>query len=149
MQSNKPPDEPVPAEADKFTTTGSFVVDEVMGRLDRDRPLVSIVLPAFNEASILREHVVHLLNYLRTLNRRFRFELIVVNDGSSDQTGTIADQLATEFAGIRAFHHRRNFGLGQALKQIGQRDRARTHLRLAVALAPDSRLYRDALARLG
>ena len=42
-----------------------------------------------------------------------------------------------------------HFGLGQALKQIGQRDRARTHLRLAVALAPDSRLYRDALARLG
>ncbi len=42
-----------------------------------------------------------------------------------------------------------HFGLGQALKQIGQRDRARTHLRLAVALAPDSSLYRDALARLG
>ena len=42
-----------------------------------------------------------------------------------------------------------HFGLGQALKQIGQRDRARTHLRLAVAMAPDSRLYRDALARLG
>lgn len=42
-----------------------------------------------------------------------------------------------------------HFGLGQALKRIGQRDRARTHLRLAVALAPDSPLYRDALARLG
>ncbi|MDQ3491692.1 MAG: hypothetical protein M3452_00345 [Chloroflexota bacterium] len=42
-----------------------------------------------------------------------------------------------------------HFGLGQALKQIGRRREARTHLRLACAMAPDSRLYRDALARLG
>jgi tetratricopeptide (TPR) repeat protein len=42
-----------------------------------------------------------------------------------------------------------HFGLGQSLKQLGRRDEARTHLRLAVALAPDSRLYRDALGRLG
>ncbi|HUG47826.1 MAG TPA: tetratricopeptide repeat protein [Candidatus Limnocylindria bacterium] len=42
-----------------------------------------------------------------------------------------------------------HFGLGQSLKQMGQRDAARTHLRLAVALAPDSSLYRNALARLG
>jgi Flp pilus assembly protein TadD len=41
-----------------------------------------------------------------------------------------------------------HFGLGQALKQLGQRDAARVHLRLAVALAPDSSLYRNALARL-
>lgn len=42
-----------------------------------------------------------------------------------------------------------HFGLGQSLKQIGQRDEARTHLRLAVALAPHSALYRQALDRLG
>lgn len=42
-----------------------------------------------------------------------------------------------------------HFGLGQALKQVGRREEARTHLRLAVALAPDSPLYRGALARLG
>jgi Flp pilus assembly protein TadD len=42
-----------------------------------------------------------------------------------------------------------HFGLGQSLKQIGRRDEARTHLRLAVALAPHSALYRQALDRLG
>ena len=42
-----------------------------------------------------------------------------------------------------------HFALGQSLKQLGRRDEARTHLRLAVALAPESRLYRDALERLG
>ncbi len=98
------------------TTTGTFVVDEVLSAGKRDRPLVSIVLPAYEEASILREHVIVLLEYLKTLNRRFRFEIIIVNDGSRDQTGAIADQLAAEFDGIRVFHHPRNFGLGQALK---------------------------------
>jgi len=42
-----------------------------------------------------------------------------------------------------------HFGLGQALKQLGKRDEARMHLRLAVAMAPDSKLYRSALNRLG
>ena len=41
-----------------------------------------------------------------------------------------------------------HFALGQSLKRLGRADQARTHLRLAVALAPDSRLYRNALARL-
>jgi tetratricopeptide (TPR) repeat protein len=42
-----------------------------------------------------------------------------------------------------------HFGLGQSLKQLGRHDEARTHLRLAVALAPHSKLYRSALNRLG
>lgn len=42
-----------------------------------------------------------------------------------------------------------HFGLGQSLKQLGKKDEARLHLRLAVALAPDSSLYLGALNRLG
>ena len=45
--------------------------------------------------------------------------------------------------------HYAHFALGQSLKQLGRRREARTHLRLAVALSPSSRLYRDALERLG
>ena len=41
-----------------------------------------------------------------------------------------------------------HYALGQSLKRLGRRDEAGTHLRLAVALRPDSKLYRDALARL-
>jgi len=42
-----------------------------------------------------------------------------------------------------------HFALGQSLKRLGRRREARTHLRLACALAPRSELYRSALARMG
>ena len=42
-----------------------------------------------------------------------------------------------------------HYALGQSLKRLGRRSEARTHLRMACALSPDSSLYRDALARLG
>ena len=45
--------------------------------------------------------------------------------------------------------HYAHFALGQSLKQLGRRDEARTHLRLAVALSPTSRVYAAALARIG
>jgi tetratricopeptide (TPR) repeat protein len=45
--------------------------------------------------------------------------------------------------------HYGHYAIGQSLKRLGQTDRARTHLRLAVALSPDSKLYAGALARLG
>src|SRR3954451_16965561 len=45
--------------------------------------------------------------------------------------------------------HYGHFALGQSLKRLGRRREAGTHLRLAVALSPGTRLYRDALARLG
>ncbi len=42
-----------------------------------------------------------------------------------------------------------HFGLGQSLKQLGRQAEARTHLRLACAMAPDSVVFANALARLG
>lgn len=44
--------------------------------------------------------------------------------------------------------HYGHYALGQALKQLGREQEAWTHLRLAVALAPDAALYRGALARM-
>ena len=44
--------------------------------------------------------------------------------------------------------HYAHFALGQSLKHLGRHHEARTHLRLAVALSPDSPTYAAALARL-
>jgi Flp pilus assembly protein TadD len=44
--------------------------------------------------------------------------------------------------------HYAHYAVGQCLKRLGRIDRARTHLRLAVALSPDDPLYSGALGRL-
>ena len=44
--------------------------------------------------------------------------------------------------------HYGHYALGQSLKRLGQREAAGTHLRMAAALDPTSKLYRFALARL-
>jgi tetratricopeptide (TPR) repeat protein len=45
--------------------------------------------------------------------------------------------------------HYGHYALGRALVRLGRAEEGRTHLRLAVALAPQSRLYRGGLNRLG
>lgn len=81
-----------------------------------DRPLVSIVCPAYNESGVLAENLAVIINYLHTLESQFRFEVLVINDGSRDETGAIADGLQSEYANLRVLHHPTNFGLGQAFK---------------------------------
>lgn len=66
------------------------------------------------------------------------------NSGQHQRSADAFRQLV-EIDPSAAYGH---YGLGQALKKVGRRDEARTHLRLAVALAPDSGLYRAALGRL-
>jgi len=67
------------------------------------------------------------------------------NSGQHDRAADTFRELL-EIDPSAAYGH---FGLGQALKQLGKRDEARLHLRLAVALAPDSKVYQGALKRLG
>jgi glycosyltransferase involved in cell wall biosynthesis len=82
----------------------------------RDRPLVSILTPAYNESSILNTHLTILCDYLKTLEARYAWEIVVVNDGSRDNTGALADDFAAAHEGVRVVHHRINQGLGQALR---------------------------------
>lgn len=86
------------------------------GSLSHSRPLVSLVLPAYNEAAVLEENLEVFARHLHTLESRFRFEILIVNDGSRDDTGRIADTLRSKYANLRVIHHPTNFGLGQAFK---------------------------------
>lgn len=54
-----------------------------------------------------------------------------------------------ELLAIDPSAHYAHFALGMSFKQLGRRAEARTHLRLAVALSPTSRIYAGALNRLG
>jgi hypothetical protein len=81
-----------------------------------ERPLVSILVPAFNEAALIQRNLARICDYMRTLADRYRWELVVVDDGSSDGTAELAREFAATRPGIRVFRHPRNFRLGQALR---------------------------------
>lgn len=80
------------------------------------RPLVSVIVPAFNEAAVIVDHLQQLCAYLETLEKKYRWELLVVNDGSRDETGELAEAFAAARQNVRVLHHRTNFGLGQAFR---------------------------------
>lgn len=60
-------------------------------------PYLSIVIPAYNEAARLPETLRAILAYLD--DRSFRSEVIVVDDGSSDRTGVIAEAIVSTACG--------------------------------------------------
>jgi glycosyltransferase involved in cell wall biosynthesis len=80
------------------------------------RPLVSVVLPAYNEAAILEDNLAVVQEYLRAQQDRYRFEVLVINDGSSDATGQIAEAQRARYDNVRVIHHPTNLGLGQGFK---------------------------------
>jgi glycosyltransferase involved in cell wall biosynthesis len=77
-------------------------------------PALSYFFPAHNEAANLRGLVEEALQTLPTLAQAF--EIIIVNDGSKDETPAIADELAAAHASVRAVHHPTNLGYGAALR---------------------------------
>jgi glycosyltransferase involved in cell wall biosynthesis len=83
---------------------------------DTSLPSVTLVVPAYNEALILMASLTALTTYMATLEDKFRWEMLVVNDGSKDETGAIADAFASTRPNVRALHHRTNFNLGQSLR---------------------------------
>jgi len=70
---------------------------------------VSLVIPAFNEENGLRQTLEDCRNCLNSL--KIHFEIIVVDDGSTDATASIA-----EGASARVIRHPANGGYGRALK---------------------------------
>ncbi len=75
--------------------------------------LISIVVPAFNEEEALPLFYQQLQDVLETLQESY--EIIFVNDGSSDKTGEIIEGLAAEDPAVRTIHFSRNFGHQAAL----------------------------------
>lgn len=80
------------------------------------RPLVSVIVPAYNEEAIVVDSLTRITEHLVSLEDRYRWEVVVVDDGSTDRTGELADGFAAEHPGVRVLHHRVNFHLGQALR---------------------------------
>lgn len=75
---------------------------------------LSVFFPCFNEVDSIRGLTEKTLGVLDDICRDY--ELILVNDGSSDGTKELADSLAREYPAVRAIHHTQNQGYGAALQ---------------------------------
>jgi glycosyltransferase involved in cell wall biosynthesis len=75
---------------------------------------ISVFFPCYNEQENVARTVEQVLGVLEKLNAGF--EVIIVDDGSADRTGRIADEIAARDSRVKAVHHRTNLGYGAALQ---------------------------------
>jgi len=73
---------------------------------------LSLFFPAYNEEGNIKNTVEKAIPVLK--NVASKYELLIVDDGSKDKTGEIADKLAEEYSFIRVVHHHPNQGYGAA-----------------------------------
>ena len=77
------------------------------------KQLISIIIPVFNESesiSILLDEVISVMTA-----HKFNFELIVVNDGSKDDTGLVLKQLTLKIKELSVISLRKNYGQTAAM----------------------------------
>lgn len=74
---------------------------------------LSLFFPAYNEELNIAQSVAQAEQILRRIAKQY--EIIIVNDGSKDSTGAIADELSAKDNHIKVVHHSPNQGYGAAV----------------------------------
>lgn len=80
------------------------------------KPSVTILLPAYNEATIISKSLHILCDHMSAQNDKYDWDILIVNDGSKDNTGELAEELAKSLPNISVHHNRVNMNLGGALR---------------------------------
>lgn len=77
-------------------------------------PLLTVITPALNE----EKNIIQTCNeiILSVSKYHFEFEILIVDDGSTDQTATIIKEYQNSKKNIRLIQHDKNYGLGAAYK---------------------------------
>ena len=80
---------------------------------------LTIFYPAFNEEPYISravEAAKEVAEIMRNGNKISNYEILIINDASTDNTSTISDDLASKDTHVRCIHHKENKGLGGAVK---------------------------------
>lgn len=104
-----------------------------------DHPFVSVIVPCYNESANVAE-TIEAVNSQNWPD----FEIIAINDGSSDDTGAVLDRLAQEYPRLRVIHFAANQGKAMALRMGALAARAE----FLVCIDGDAMLHPNALAYL-
>src|SRR4051812_3835771 len=79
-----------------------------------ERPSISAFFPAYNDAGTIASMILAALHTCSTLTDDY--EVIVINDGSSDYTGEVLADIASKYDRVKIITHPQNRGYGGALK---------------------------------
>src|SRR3989344_2058846 len=75
---------------------------------------VSFFCPAYNDEKNLPRLIPGVVDFLQKITDKF--EIIIIEDGSPDGTGRVADELAQQLPNIRVIHHSTNLGYGATIR---------------------------------
>ena len=78
------------------------------------RPHLSVVIPAYNESKLISDTIKTVSEYLR--DKRYPYELIIVDDGSTDSTVEIAKGLTKKYRSLRVIENGVNKGKGFSVR---------------------------------
>jgi glycosyltransferase involved in cell wall biosynthesis len=78
-----------------------------------DKISITAFFPAYNDQYTIESIIRTAADEMRRVTTDF--EVLVVDDGSKDETGAVLDRLAAELPFLRVIHHPRNLGYGAAL----------------------------------
>jgi len=78
------------------------------------RPELSVVVPLFNEASCLHTNITKILTFLKSSG--LSYEVVLVNDGSTDETEAICGRIVRHAPVVRLIGHSKNRGKGFAVR---------------------------------
>jgi glycosyltransferase involved in cell wall biosynthesis len=80
------------------------------------KPSITVIAPCYNEEAILENNINKIVGYLDSIKNKYNWEILIVNDGSNDKTGYIAEELSKNNENVCVVHHPVNLNLGRALQ---------------------------------
>lgn len=76
---------------------------------------LSVIIPAYNEQNRIPQTIKEIDKYLK--NQDYDYEILVVNDGSKDNTAEIVNDLKKEVANLKLIDNKENHGKGYVVRQ--------------------------------
>ena len=78
------------------------------------KPDITLFFPVYNDEFTIPIMVEKSIQVLEEIANKY--EIIIINDGSPDKSGEVADQFAAKYASVKVIHHEKNMGYGAAVQ---------------------------------
>lgn len=84
--------------------------------MNANAPQLSLIIPAYNESAIILRNVQEVQKWMGRNKPDVSYEIVVVDDGSTDGMGALLDKASKTDPTLRVLHHPVNYGRGRAIR---------------------------------